>query len=115
AVPTDDLTRPATVLRFRLGTIFLGVLAISLLVAWAMSARITRPLQQLSDFARKLPEQDLSAAADIPDHIAQLPRKQPDEVGRLASTFIFMDEQLREKIASLVQETSSRERLQSEL
>ncbi|MBB5214730.1 SpoIIE family protein phosphatase [Parapusillimonas granuli] len=115
AVPTDDLTRPATALRFRLGTIFLGVLGLSLLVAWAMSARITRPLQQLSDFARKLPEQDLSAAADIPDHIAQLPRKQPDEVGRLAATFIFMDQQLREKIASLVQETSSRERLQSEL
>src|SRR3546814_20823191 len=70
---------------------------------------------QLSAFARKLPEQDLSAEADIPSYIAQLPSKQPDEVGRLASTFIFMDKQLRENIARLLRETSSRERLQSEL
>lgn len=115
AVPTDDLTRPATKLRNRLAVIFLAILLISLLVAWALSARITRPLQQLSLFARKLPEQDLSAPADIPDHIAQLPGKQPDEVGRLASTFIFMDQQLRENIARLLRETSSRERLESEL
>src|SRR5690606_8366327 len=83
AVPHDDLTRPATELRNRLGAIFLGILLISLLVAWALSVRITRPLQQLSVFARKLPEQDLSAEADIPAHIAELPVRQPDEVGRL--------------------------------
>src|SRR3546814_7246481 len=115
AVPNDDLTQPAIKLRNRLAAIFLAILLISLIVAWALSARITRPLQQLSLFARKLPEQDLSAAADIPDHITQLPSKQPDEVGRLASTFIFMDQQLREKVARLVLETSSRERLESEL
>src|SRR5690606_2819375 len=112
AVPNDDLTRPATKLRNRLAVIFLAILLISLMVAWALSARSTRPLQQLSLFARKLPEQDLSAPADIPDHIARLPGKQPDEVGRLASTFIFMDQQLRENVARLLRETSSRERLE---
>src|SRR5690606_9218567 len=91
------------------------ILLVALLVAWALSARITQPLQQLSLFARKLPEQDLSAAADIPAHIARLPSRQPDEVGQLASTFIFMDQQLREKVARLVHETSSRERMESEL
>lgn len=115
AVPNTDLTRPATELLRRLGAIFLGILLISLIVAWFLSARITRPLQQLSTFARKLPEQDLSAPADIPSHIAQLPTKQPDEVGRLAATFIFMDKQLRDNIARLLRETSSRERLESEL
>src|SRR5690606_35883093 len=38
-----------------------------------------------------------------------------DEVGRLAATFMFMDKELREKVAKLVQETSSRERFESEL
>src|SRR5690606_28309614 len=44
AVPNDDLTRPAIELRNRLAVIFLAILLISLLVAWALPARITRPL-----------------------------------------------------------------------
>ncbi len=115
AVPAEDLTRAATDLRNRLGWVFLLVLLASLGVAWALSVRLTRPLQQLSDFARALPEQDLSTASPIPEHIKRLPAKQPDEVGRLAATFIFMDQQLREKIVSLLRETSSRERFESEL
>lgn len=115
AVPALDLTSAATQLRNRLALAFLLVLLVSLAIAWALSARLTRPLQQLSDFARALPEQDLGTASPIPAHITQLPSKQPDEVGRLAATFIFMDHQLREKIASLVRETSSRERFESEL
>lgn len=115
AVPARDLTSAATALRNRLAWVFVLVLLVSLAVAWALSARLTRPLQQLSDYARALPEQDLSLASPIPQHIARLPNKQPDEVGRLAATFIFMDKQLREKIASLVRETSSRERFESEL
>ncbi|MBV6306371.1 SpoIIE family protein phosphatase [Candidimonas humi] len=115
AVPTHDLTAAAIKLRNRLAWVFLVVLVASLAVAWALSTRISRPLRQLTDFARKLPEQDLSTAAPIPEHISRLPKDQPDEVGRLAATFIFMDQQLREKIARLVQETSSRERFESEL
>lgn len=115
AVPDADLTRAATDLRDRLAWIFLLVLAIALGVAWALSARLTRPLQQLADFARALPEQDLASASPIPRHIAQLPQQRPDEVGRLAATFIHMDRQLREKVASLVRETSTRERYEGEL
>lgn len=115
AVPADDLTRAASDLRNRLAVLFLAVLGVSLIIAWAVSTRITRPLQQLSDYARALPEQDLSSAGPIPRHIEQLPVDQPDEVGRLAAAFMFMDQQLREKIAKLVQETSSRERMESEL
>ncbi len=115
AVPAQDLTSAATSLRNRLAWVFLLVLAVSLIIAWALSARLTRPLQQLSDFARALPEQDLGVAGPIPEHIARLPQKQPDEVGRLAAAFVFMNQQLREKIASLLRETSSRERFESEL
>ncbi|MBV6274069.1 SpoIIE family protein phosphatase [Alcaligenaceae bacterium CGII-47] len=115
AVPTEDLTEPATDLVSGLIWLFLGILVITLGLAWALAARITHPLQQLSHFAKALPEQDLSTAGPIPDTILQLPEKQPDEVGRLASTFISMDRQLREKVASLMQEATARERFQSEL
>ena len=115
AVPERDFTRAATDLRNQLGLFFLLVLAIGLTVAGFVSIRLTRPLRQLSEFARALPEQDLSAGQILPAHIAELPQRRPDEVGRLAAAFAYMDEQLREKVARLLEETSSRERLESEL
>lgn len=116
AVPEADFTRAATDLRNQLGFFLLLVLAAGLAVAGVLSIRLTRPLHQLSEFARALPEQDLSSGTRIlPAHIAELPHRRPDEVGRLASAFAYMDEQLREKIARLLEETSSRERLESEL
>ena len=115
AVPERDFTRAATELRNQLGLFFLLVLAVGLMVAGFVSIRLTRPLRQLSEFARALPEQDLSAGQTLPAHIAELPRRRPDEVGRLAAAFAYMDAQLREKAARLLEETSSRERLESEL
>ncbi len=115
AVPERDFTRAANDLRNQLGVFFLLVLALGLTVAGLLSIRLTRPLRQLSEFALALPEQDLSAGQTLPAHIAELPRRRPDEVGRLAAAFAYMDEQLREKVARLLEETSSRERLESEL
>lgn len=115
AVPAHDLTAPAARLRDRLALIFLGALIISMGLAWALAARITRPLKELTEFARALPEHDLSQAAPIPERIARLPGRQPDEVGRLAGTFMLMDHQLRDNVARLVHETSTRERYESEL
>lgn len=115
AVPEGDFTRAATDLRNQLGLFLLLVLAAGLAVAGILSLRLTRPLHQLSEFARSLPEQDLIAGRMLPAHIADLPRRRPDEVGRLAAAFAYMDEQLREKVTRLLEETSSRERLESEL
>lgn len=115
AVPEADFTRAATELRNQLGVLLLLVLAGGLIVAGMVSLRMTRPLHQLSEFARALPEQDLAGGSMLPAHIAELPRRRPDEVGRLASAFAYMDEQLREKVARLLEETSSRQRLESEL
>lgn len=115
AVPERDFTRTATELRNQLGIFFLLVLVVGLAVAGFVSLRLTRPLHQLSEFARSLPEQDLSAGQTLPAHIIELPRRRPDEVGRLAAAFAYMDEQLREKVSRLLEETSSRERLESEL
>lgn len=115
AVSERDFTRAATELRNQLGLFFLLVLVVALAVAGFLSLRLTRPLRQLSEFALALPEQDLSTGQTLPSHIAELPRRRPDEVGRLAAAFAYMDEQLREKVARLLEETSSRERLESEL
>src|SRR5699024_1392011 len=45
AVPRHEMARPATELRNRLGLLFLAGLLFALGLAWLLSARITRPLQ----------------------------------------------------------------------
>jgi len=115
AVPADDLTRAARSLETRLAAIFAVSLLLSLALAWLLSTRIVRPLRKLSNYARTLPDQDLSVPAAPPQDIMRLPARHHDEVGRLAATVIYMDQQLREKITDLLRETSSRERMESEL
>ncbi len=72
-------------------------------------------LRKLTRYARELPRQDLTAPSTVPAHIASLPRRYHDEVGRLASSFLFMDKRLRENVSRLMQETTARERFESEL
>ncbi|MFA5520816.1 MAG: SpoIIE family protein phosphatase [Castellaniella sp.] len=115
AVPERALAAPATELRDRLGLIFLIGLLAALALAWILAARITHPLQQLGNFARRLPERDLTRDESLPPDIALLPQRYRDEVGDLAAAFIHMDAELREKVATLLRETSRRERYESEL
>lgn len=115
AVPRSDLTEPAYRLVNRLALFFAGLLALALAGAWLMAARITRPLNLLTGYARQLPEQDLTAPAETPAQIAALPRQYRDEVGRLAASFLFMQDKLGENVARLMSETSSRQRIESEL
>ncbi|MFD4840260.1 SpoIIE family protein phosphatase [Achromobacter sp. NPDC058515] len=115
AVPESDLTAPARELLNRQALIFVGMMLVALVCAWLMAARVVRPLETLTHYARLLPEQDLTAASSVPAHIAALPDKHKDEVGRLAASFLFMDHKLRENVARLMRETTARERFESEL
>jgi sigma-B regulation protein RsbU (phosphoserine phosphatase) len=115
-VPETDLTLPARQLVDRQAAISAVILCLALLCAFLFAARIARPLAQLTQFARALPEQDfLSHESKAPEHIAALPAKSRDEIGLLAAAFLFMDRRLRENIQLLVRETASRERIESEL
>lgn len=114
-VPESDLTAPARELLNRQALIFVGMMLVALVCAWLVAARIVRPLETLTHYARLLPEQDLTAASAVPAHIAALPDKHKDEVGRLAASFLFMDRKLRENVARLMRETTARERFESEL
>lgn len=115
AVPRSDLTAPAKQLINRQALVFGLTLLAALAVAWVVAARMARPLDQLTRYARQLPEQDLTAPPQVPAHIASLPARHRDEVGRLAESFLFMDAKLRENVARLMSETTARERFESEL
>lgn len=115
AVPHSDLTAPAARLIHRQALIFAGALVLALTLAWLIATRITRPLDTLTGYARSLPEQDLTAPAEPPAQIASLPSRHRDEVGRLAASFLFMQRKLGENVGRLMEETSARERIESEL
>ncbi|MDR2450593.1 MAG: SpoIIE family protein phosphatase [Candidatus Accumulibacter sp.] len=115
-VPETDLILPARQLVHRQAIISAVILCLSLLCAFLFAARIARPLAQLTGFARALPEQDfLSPESSVPEHIAALPAESRDEIGHLAAAFLFMDQRLRENIRRLVLESTTRERIESEL
>jgi sigma-B regulation protein RsbU (phosphoserine phosphatase) len=114
-VPESDFAAPSRALLNRQAMIFGGTLLLALLCAWPVATHIVRPLHKLTGYARDLPRQDLTAPADVPVQIADLPRRYRDEVGRLASTFLYMDKRLRENVSRLMQETTARERFESEL
>jgi sigma-B regulation protein RsbU (phosphoserine phosphatase) len=115
-VPEEDLTLPARRLVSRLTAVSAAVFGLSLMGALFFAARLVRPLDRLTRFARALPEQDfLSPEGGPPAEIAALAAYSRDEIGLLASAFQFMDRRLRENILRLIQETSGRERLESEL
>lgn len=115
AVPQDALSSPARTLLHSQAIIFSSMLILTLFITWGFTAHIVRPLRRLTEFVRQLPDQALHASVAVPLHIAMLPERNNDEVGRLAAAFLHMNSKLRDNINDLMRETTARERFESEL
>lgn len=87
----------------------------SVLLAYILVNRISRPLKQLALHAGKLATQDFSKPETDPSDIAHLPANSHDEVGELAKSFINMESSLRQSVRDLKETTAIRERIESEL
>jgi sigma-B regulation protein RsbU (phosphoserine phosphatase) len=115
-VPDRDLLLPAQDLIERQLIVFAVILFCAWAVAFLVIARIVAPLSLLARFAHRLPEQDWTAEENkVPAPIAILPERFHDEIGQLAAAFLFMNDKLRENITRLMQETTRRGRIESEL
>ncbi len=115
AVPQSDFTAPARRLTERQALIFTGALLFALALGWLMAMRIAKPLNTLTDYTLQLSDQDLTQAPAPPASITRLPERYKDEVGRLSASFLLMQTRLNNNIQRLLQETSARERFESEL
>lgn len=82
-------------------------LALMLLVLAAISKAIVRPLEILAQSASTIAQGNLDTA--LP------PVRRRDEIGELRNSFESMRQALKEHIASLVETTAAKERLDSEL
>lgn len=105
--PQDELMADVTNLsKYVLMLGLLGIL-ILLVVIVLISGSITRPLRALARSTKDIAEGNLDFK--LP------PIKSKDEVGRLAGSFIYMKDSLKEYIKELTETTAVKERMESEL
>ena len=114
-VPERDFVAPAEQLIERQVIAFAFVLFAVWLIAALAAGRIVTPLSVLTRFVHRLPDEDLTAAAEIPPAIAELSTRRKDEIGQLAGAFLAMNGKLRDNVAQLVHETAERGRFENEL
>ncbi len=112
-VPLHEIQAPATHLVHRqvylISCIFLG----SLLLAFFMTTKISRPLNVLANYAKELPSQDFTRVEND-ETLDSLPVKYKDEVGRLAEAFVLMKSELRRNVLDTIKTTAAKERLERE-
>ena len=87
-------------------------LIIGLVLAYIISAKVSRPLSQLTEYAKNLPSQEFKSE---PDPAMEGLSSRGDEVGRLAEAFLFMQRMLRDYLDHLKKTTAAKERIESDL
>jgi len=114
-VPVEEIRQPAAELAARLsvimGLIFLtGFFVLSLAVR-----RFSNPLKLLTQKIKQIPHEDLTA----PEFALNLKKEfytgRKDEVGALATSFLYMFQELQTSITQLIATTTAKERIESEL
>lgn len=113
-LPVDEIQQPAHQLIARQSYIIGAIFFISLLLCFFLVARISHPLQILTEQIKRLPAHDFTTG-DNEDLIKELPVSSNNEVGRLAQAFGFMITELQSNINKLMETTALKERMESEL
>jgi sigma-B regulation protein RsbU (phosphoserine phosphatase) len=111
----DEIKQPARTLIMRQVAIGMLILLVSLGFAYVLVVRIASPLKKLGQYAKEFPTQDLTSSEKHVSGIENFPEKYNDEVGRLAESFIYMEQSLRDYIRKLTDTTAAKERIESEL
>jgi class 3 adenylate cyclase len=91
--------------------VMFAILLLSIVVAYILVNRISRPLNQLADYTHSLASHDFAVGLDVPAEIEALSQKSKDEVGKLAESFVYMERTLRQYLKDLKETTAANERL----
>jgi serine phosphatase RsbU (regulator of sigma subunit) len=97
------------------GLIFV-IFLVSIVLAYLLVSRISQPLKTLTEHAKKLASYDFSAEGPmLSGDIQSLTLNSRDEVGELAESFVYMEQELRKSIKNLTATTAAKERIENEL
>jgi sigma-B regulation protein RsbU (phosphoserine phosphatase) len=92
-----------------------AMFVVSIVGAYFLVNRISRPLNQLTDYTHSFASQDFDPDVGIPAGIEALPQQSKDEIGKLAESFINMKRRLQGYLNDLRETTAAKERIESEL
>jgi len=92
-----------------------AIFLVSIIGAYLLVNRISRPLNQLTDYTHSFASQDFDPDVGIPAGIEALPQRSKDEIGKLAESFINMKRRLQGYLNDLKETTAAKERIESEL
>lgn len=112
-VPLTALQEALAKLLMVLAVIVAALFAVFLAALSFIVGKITRPLNHLTNYANELSANNF--APQISAGLKGLARGSRDEVGKLAQSFIHMEQQLQTYLQHLTETTRANERIQSEL
>jgi signal transduction histidine kinase len=114
AAPLDEIQTPTRTLVARHSKIIGLLFAVMLVITFLVVTRMSKPLRNLTIYAKTLPTIDFTAETGDGDLIVDLPARHKDEVGRLAEAFLYMKSELRKNILRAIETTAAKERLERE-
>ncbi len=114
-IPFQEIKLPAQRLVIRQSLIIMMLSMAGLVTIILVVSRIVRPLHRLSSYARKIPKLDFTKPMEKATPVDDLPEKYKDEVGDLAASFILMRHELSRTVQDLINTTTARQHIESEL
>jgi len=103
SVPLQEIQQPAKTLVARQSFIIVTIFIGSLIAAYILMSKISRPLKKLAEYAKEIPLQDFTAEKVNRNHLDDLPTKYNDEIGRLAESFMVMETKLKKNIKDVIE------------
>lgn len=81
------------------------------------STRFSHAIQRLSSYTGEFTASNFTSSPDSPlrQEVVGLPDRHRDEIGRLAGSFLVMEDRLAEYLRDLTETTAAKERIQNEL
>jgi two-component system, sensor histidine kinase len=108
AVPVEEIETPVGKIVTRqtliISLIFIG----SLIAAYIMVIKISRPLKMLAEHAKEVPKKDITKISEWESPISHLSITSKDEVGHLADSFVYMETELKKNIQKLIETNSQK-------
>ncbi|MCP3890182.1 MAG: histidine kinase [Desulfobulbaceae bacterium] len=103
AVPVEEIEQPVKDIVTRQSLIISLIFFGSLIAAYIMVIKISRPLKLLAEHAKQVPKEDITTIEEWKSPISHLSTKSNDEVGHLAESFVFMETELKKNIQKVIE------------
>ena len=111
----EELEAPGRTLSWELAAVLGGIFLLALVVTYLVISSLSRPLVQLARYTGALAANQFQRPVDPSLQVEGIAAHRKDEIGQLATAFLFAQEKLAQYIEDLRRTTAAKERIESEL